>query len=115
MSARLRGGGCSSGCVGEEVDDLLGQGRAHLLRFFLEDGEAHFDVRRLEVSDQTPFETGNEPVFEVRFHRLARSQVGTDLLVRLVQGAVRRKNSSWMRSLPARNWMSSMSNTSVWR
>ena len=25
------------------------------------------------------------------------------------------KNSSWVRSLPAKNWMSSISNASIWR
>ena len=71
--------------VGQEIHDVLRQRDAHELRLLLENGQAHFDVRRLQIGDQTPFEAGNETVFEI-LNFAGRAVAGEhDLLVRLVQ------------------------------
>ena len=58
---------------------------AHDLRLFLQDGEAHFDVRRLQIRDQTPFKARDEAVFQP-LNFAGRTVAGEhDLLVRLVQ------------------------------
>ena len=38
---------------------------AHDLRLLVQNGQAHFDVGRLQVRDQTPFEAGDQPVLEI--------------------------------------------------
>ena len=58
---------------------------AHELRLLVENGQAHFDVRRLQIGDQTPFEPRDQAVFEV-LNFAGRAVAGEhDLLVRLVQ------------------------------
>ena len=54
--------------------------------FLLQNGQAHFDVRRLQVGDQTPFEARDEAMLEV-LDFAGRTVAGQDdLLVRFVQG-----------------------------
>ena len=55
------------------------------LGLLLQDGQAHFDIRRLQVGDQAPLEAGDQPLLEV-LDFAGRAVAGQhDLLVRLVQ------------------------------
>src|SRR6266850_3109121 len=54
-----------SDTVGEEIDDIVRQLDTHELRFLVENGEAHFNVGRLQVGNQTPLETRDEAMFEI--------------------------------------------------
>jgi hypothetical protein len=75
-----------SDTIGQEIDDVVRQLDAHELRLFVENGEAHFDIRRLQIGDQTPFEAGNEAMFEI-LDLAGRTVAGQDdLLMALVQG-----------------------------
>ena len=71
--------------VGQKIHDFLRQRHAHDLRLLLENGQAHFDVRRLQIGDQPPFEPRDEAVFQP-LNFAGRTVAGEhDLLVRLVQ------------------------------
>ena len=71
--------------VGQEIHDFLRQRHAHDLRLLLQNGQAHLDVRRLQVGDQPPLEARDQPVFQV-LNLAGRPVAGQhDLLVRLVQ------------------------------
>ena len=53
--------------------------------FLLQNGQAHFDVGRLQIGDQAPFETGNEAMFEI-LNFAGRTVAGQDdLFVGFVQ------------------------------
>ncbi len=50
---------------GEEVHDLGGELDSEGVFLFAKDGEARFDIRRLQVGGQSPFEARHEPLFEI--------------------------------------------------
>ncbi len=56
------------------------------LGLFAENRQAGFDVRRLQIRDQTPFEARNQPLFEVLDFAGGPVAGQHDLLVGLVQG-----------------------------
>jgi hypothetical protein len=101
--------------LGKELEDagleLDGEG----LGFFAEDGEAGLDVGGLKLGGEAPFEAGDEALLEVRDFRRGRSLERTICLWPSKRVLKVWKNSSWERSLPAKNWMSSMRRRSAWR
>jgi hypothetical protein len=72
--------------VGEEIHDFLRQGHAHDLRLLIQNREAHFNIRRLQIGHQAPFKTRDEAMLEVlNFTR--RAIAGEhDLLMAFVKG-----------------------------
>ena len=97
----------------DEEGDVLGQ--LHPLRFRLlaEDRDLRLDVGGLDVRDEAPLEAAVQPLLEGG--DLARRAVARDhdLLLASWRALKMWKNSSWVRSLPAMNWMSSTSSTSI--
>ena len=72
--------------VGQEIDDVLRQLRAHGLGLFAQNGQAGFDVGRLHFGDQAPFKAGNQALLQVLDFRRGAVAGEDDLFVGLVQG-----------------------------
>ena len=49
--------------VGDEQGDAFRKDEPFDFRLLFEDGDPRFDIRRLDIGDQAPFETGTEPLF----------------------------------------------------
>jgi len=50
--------------LSDEIDDFVRYFEIMLLRFFAEDGDARFEIRRLYIGYQSPLESGYESIFE---------------------------------------------------
>src|SRR5438067_13446619 len=102
---------------------LVRDEREHVLRhqprvgtnFGLQDGDPRFKVGRLNIGDQAPRKAGTQPVPRVGISFGGRSEEITIWRLSSCRELKVWKNSSWVRSLPARNWISSTSNTSTVR
>src|SRR5436190_2011228 len=51
---------------GQEIENLVTQLNAEGMRFFPQDRHACFDIGWLELGGESPFETGNESMLEIR-------------------------------------------------
>ncbi len=70
----------------QEINDLVRQFRAHGFGLLAENGRARFDVRRLQIRDEAPFEARDEALLEI-LDFAGRAVAGQDdLFVPLVQG-----------------------------
>ena len=71
---------------GQKIHHVVRQRDAHGLGFFIENGLAHFHVRRLQIRDQSPLKTRDQAMFQP-LNFAGRPVAGqNDLLMRLVQG-----------------------------
>ena len=70
---------------GNKERDIVWKGDFLLLRLFLENGDASFEVRWLDISDQSPLKAIPQPLFEP--FNLVGKFIGSqnDLFMRLVE------------------------------
>src|SRR5882672_7512165 len=55
----------SPDAIGQEIDDIIWQFDAHELRLLVKDGEAHFDIGRLQIGNEAPLEARDKTMFEI--------------------------------------------------
>src|SRR5215471_19810432 len=86
-----------------------------LLGFLLQDGDLGLEVGWLNVSDQSPFKAAAQTVLDFRQLLWGRSLAITICFIDSCRALNVWKNSSWVRSFCARNWISSTNSTSTLR
>ena len=97
---------------GDEEGDFVVELDAFGFGLFLRDGDPHFQFRRLDLDGQAPVEAGHQAVVETVDVLGVGIAGDDDLLLASTRALKRKKNSSWERFLPLKNWTSSRRSTS---
>jgi hypothetical protein len=95
--------------LGDQEGDVVVDQHAQGFGLLLEDGDAHLELGRLDLHRQAPVEARDQAVFQA-LDVLGVGVAGDDDLLACASVSALKawKNSSWVRFLLLKNWMSSM-------